>query len=321
MSETAFNDQVVLAGIEQRDSQAPMSPGAQLASLREERGWSIEDVATQLNLAPRQIVAIESDNYAALPGIASVRGFIRGYAKILKIDAAPLLTIVANESAKLNAPVPERRPLSTPFSETRLPSMGRQGLPSKKIIWVTCLVILLLAAFASQQMGWVPGLSDSVSSKIKDIASASSSISGSTTSASVTLPGVESTSMVLPMSPSGASNLEPVAAGVPAVAQPAAPSRLMASADAQPVPPVPPSASRNALVLTLRQDSWVEITRANRSSVVSRLMKAGSTETVEISEPVSLTIGNVAGVDATWRGEPLDIKAGTKTNVNRLSLK
>ena len=320
MSETAFNDPVILAGIEQRDPEAPMSPGAQLASLRQARGWSIEDVATQLNLAPRQIMAIESDNYTALPGIAIVRGFIRGYAKILKIDATPLLQIVASENLKLSEPISERRPLSTPFSETRLPSMGRQGLPSKKLFWIAFLLLLLLAAFASQQLGWVPGFSDSVSSKIKDIASASMSIEGATTNTTASLPVAESGNAAL-RSTAGVANSEPVLASVPVAAPQPVLTRPMASADAQPGPPAQASTSKNALVLTLRQDSWVEVTRANRTSLVSRLMKAGSTETVEISEPVSLTIGNVAGVDATWRGVPLDIKSGTKTNVNRLSLK
>ena len=64
------------------------SVGTRLSAEREALGWSVEQVASQLNLAPRQIQALEQDNYAALPGIASVRGFIRAYAKLLKIDPA-----------------------------------------------------------------------------------------------------------------------------------------------------------------------------------------------------------------------------------------
>ncbi len=56
---------------------------------RESKEWTIAYVASQLNLAPRQIHALETDNYAALPGLVSVRGFIRSYAKLLKIDAKP----------------------------------------------------------------------------------------------------------------------------------------------------------------------------------------------------------------------------------------
>src|ERR1700736_2109394 len=77
----------------QQQEDAQPAPGAQLAAQRQALNWSIEQVANQLNLAPRQIQAIEADNYAALPGMASVRGFIRAYAKLLKIDAAPLLLV------------------------------------------------------------------------------------------------------------------------------------------------------------------------------------------------------------------------------------
>ena len=70
--------------------QASTSPGAELARQREARGWTVAEVADQLNLAARQIAALEADNYAALPGMAIVRGFIRAYAKLLKIDATPL---------------------------------------------------------------------------------------------------------------------------------------------------------------------------------------------------------------------------------------
>ncbi|HJW56491.1 MAG TPA: DUF4115 domain-containing protein, partial [Burkholderiaceae bacterium] len=76
-----------------------------------------------------------------------------------------------------------------------------------------------------------------------------------------------------------------------------------------------------ALVLTAREESWVEVRRTdNKSSVLSRLMKAGDTETIEVAEPVLLVIGNASGVDATLRGEPLEVKAG-KSNVARLNLK
>jgi cytoskeleton protein RodZ len=51
------------------------------------------------------------------------------------------------------------------------------------------------------------------------------------------------------------------------------------------------------------------------------LVRAGTTETIEINEPVSVTVGNASGVDASWRGTPLDFKAAAKNNVARLNLK
>src|SRR3954451_3829508 len=97
MSDTAMNETADDQNRQQRDQSAPVLPGIQLRERRQALGWTVEHVANQLNLAPRQIEAIETDNYAALPGIASIRGFIRAYAKLLKVDASPLIAMIAGE--------------------------------------------------------------------------------------------------------------------------------------------------------------------------------------------------------------------------------
>jgi cytoskeleton protein RodZ len=76
------------------------------------------------------------------------------------------------------------------------------------------------------------------------------------------------------------------------------------------------------LHLTVRQDSWIEVRRSSDNhTMISRVVKAGSTETFDITEPVTLIVGNAAGVDATLRGQPLELGATTGNNVARLSLK
>jgi cytoskeleton protein RodZ len=72
---------------------------------REAMGWTVEQVADQLKLAVRQVVALEAGDYASLPGPAVVRGFVRAYAKVVKLDAAPL---VAHDPAR------HARPRATP---------------------------------------------------------------------------------------------------------------------------------------------------------------------------------------------------------------
>jgi cytoskeleton protein RodZ len=70
----------------------------------------------------------------------------------------------------------------------------------------------------------------------------------------------------------------------------------------------------------MRQDSWIEIRRANNSAMVSRVIKAGTTESFKLTGPVALTVGNANGVDATLRGAPLELRAKAKNNVARLKL-
>lgn len=52
----------------------PGIPGKTLQSQREAMGWSVEQVADQLKLAPRQVVALEAGDYASLPSPAVTRG-------------------------------------------------------------------------------------------------------------------------------------------------------------------------------------------------------------------------------------------------------
>src|SRR6185369_8083257 len=72
------------------EGQGP-TPGQALAARRAERRLSVADVAQRLKFAPRQIEALEADDYGRLPGATIVRGMIRGYARMLELDPAPLL--------------------------------------------------------------------------------------------------------------------------------------------------------------------------------------------------------------------------------------
>lgn len=66
-------------------------PGAQLASLREARGMSTEYVASKLNLRSHLIELLEADAYDKMPEIVFIKGYIRGYAKLLDVAYEPLL--------------------------------------------------------------------------------------------------------------------------------------------------------------------------------------------------------------------------------------
>ncbi len=79
-------------------------PGRLLRNLRESSNLAIADVAQALKFSPRQIEALERDDYASLPGMNFVRGFIRSYARWLKTDPVPLLQLLDDETA---APTPE----------------------------------------------------------------------------------------------------------------------------------------------------------------------------------------------------------------------
>jgi cytoskeleton protein RodZ len=297
---------------------------------REARAWSMEQVAKQLNLAPRQIQALESDNYAVLPGMASVRGFIRAYAKLLKIDAASLMDMMPVEaSTSVDALV--RHQLSTPFVDShRLPVMGDGRIFSKWFVAGMIAIVLTIAVFAGYQMGWIRSLLPDLLSTANEPKTVSMAGLSSATippvplhATSVTGPSTRAATVDSVGIPHETPNAEPSGDLETAVTANAIPS----AADVRTASAAAPVAGKNSLVLKMREDSWIEIRRtSDRASgsgrvLLARLAKAGSSETFEVTEPVLLIVGNAAGVDATLRGTPIKLSSQGRSNVAHLDLK
>lgn len=74
------------------ENEAALYPGAYLASLREEKGYTTEYVAGKLCLRVKVIELLEQDDYSNLPEPVFVKGYIRAYANLLEIDSMSLLS-------------------------------------------------------------------------------------------------------------------------------------------------------------------------------------------------------------------------------------
>jgi cytoskeleton protein RodZ len=275
------------------------TPGTQLAMRRQQFHWTVEQVAAQLNLAPRQIEAIEADNFAALPVMAVTRGFIRAYAKLLKLDPAPLMAQIGG-GPQATDPLPLRRTIpATSFQPNRLASSSRERKPGKIIFGIAVLALLAGAAYLAMQRGNLDSvLPQTVSAKL-----GSATKTEQQSAAPAEAPGrVVETDVTPPLNAAAAS----------------APSPVNPIAAGGAVPAASAAAASNPLVLTMREDSWVEIKRADNSTLVSRVIRSGSTESFDIAGPVTLTVGNARGVDASLRGEALNLKSTSKNNVARI---
>lgn len=81
------------------------SVGQQLRAARLDAKLSITDVAQALKFSPRQIELLEQDDHAALPGMTIVRGFVRSYSRLLKLDTDALLKMLDASSPLVMADV------------------------------------------------------------------------------------------------------------------------------------------------------------------------------------------------------------------------
>ncbi len=87
-------------------SGSPTSLGGMLREARERLGFSVADVAAQIKFAPRQIEALEADDFKHLPEAAFLRGFVRSYAKILHLDTQILLATLPQTKATVAELIP-----------------------------------------------------------------------------------------------------------------------------------------------------------------------------------------------------------------------
>lgn len=276
--------QAMTGAIELQPELPTALPGELLAARRHELRWTLEEVSQRLKLAPRQITALEANDFASLPGMASVRGFIRSYAKLLELDPVTLLAMLSNEANPAIDPIILRRPLPSrgfPGRRYAPPSVHRRG--SRRLSGLALLVMVFVGAlaFAAYRHG-LPTISVDVSG-VSTLLDSWKNLADSTTSESTDQP-------------------------------------VSASADAAVAEQKSIDPSR-LLELKLREDAWVEISALNGNKLVSRLMKAGTTERFDMSEPVVLVVGNANGVDASLRGQPLNLRAVARDNVSKLSLK
>lgn len=322
-------------------------PGKTLQSQREAMGWTVEQVADQLKLAPRQVVALEAGNYASLPSPAVTRGFVRAYAKLLKIDAAPLVSMIelnmppeAQAGATVNAAAVRREQRPATFSENRFPIGGRRSrLP---LGWIATVVVVAGAAVAAWQMDLIPSmqgdaatgdatvLENPAAGVVAPGATAPGSAPANGAQQGLLNPSVPLISVPAPGSENAAPATAPGAApstttapatppAAPPTAAVATPTVTTASA---PVTVVPPAAGANTLVLSVREDSWIEVRpSAGGRPLISRLVKAGSTESVEVTGPATLTVGAPGGVSATLRGANVPLPQQAGRTIARVALK
>jgi cytoskeleton protein RodZ len=309
-------------------------PGKTLAVQREAMGWTVEQVADQLKLAVRQVIALEEGDYANLPGPAVVRGFVRAYAKVVKLDAAPLVAQIALDTPAAGdaTSTTVRRDKPASFSQVRFPTNGKRA--SKLPLGLIAAAVLVVGgAAAAWYFGLIP---DALLGRAAPAAGASAPAAPD--SHTTVLPAPIQDKPVTGLPDAGAAKpaeeLKPVISNpvplisVPPVTQPGS-SAVGAGSPAGIAPagvaPAPAAAAApsgaNVLVLNVHEDSWVEVRPAKGRALFSGLVKGGKTETIILTEPVLLIVGKPTAVDATLRGAALALPAVPGGKVARVNIK
>lgn len=295
--------------------------GGALRAARENQGLAIQDIASRLRLSPKQIEAIEADNFAALPEPTIVRGFIRNYAKQLKINVEPLLDAY-------NVLVPSAIPhelIVKPSANMKMTSTDKPKIGS--YMWAGLAILLGLGTWLfyqnyiekpspvapSASMEGVEPLPEAALPAAERAAEALPLDSAAQVSTELTLPSA-TTSETLP----AAATNQPLTTdvGVNNVA-PVAP--VQAALPIEPtVAPVPNGMAK--LELSATQETWVNVVDANGREIYSRTIFAGSRESIDVKPPVNVTVGNAGATSLSMNGKSIDLAPHSRNNVAHIKL-
>lgn len=301
--------------------------GGALRIAREKQGLSLNDVASKLKISNKQIEAIEADNFAALPESTIVRGFIRNYAKLLKLEADPLLDAY-------NVLVPSKQPLAfmlKPSSTMKV--TGYKKPKTGRYIAFIVLFILALAAWLFYQHYIEkpsPTAPTANSEKLETLPQQALPAAERVEQPAEVAPASEvapTTEITLPPPASGdvsGANPSPATTSLNATETQTA-ETSSATKNAQLIldsttPVTVPAPGLTRLEIAASQETWVSVTDASGKQVYNKIIFAGSRQTVEAKPPLDLVFGNAAGASLVVNGKPVDLAPHTRVNVARLKL-
>jgi cytoskeleton protein RodZ len=283
-----------------------MSTGARLRDARVAAGLSIDAVAQQLKLAPRQVKALEDDDFALLPGRTFVRGFLRNYARLVRLDADEILASLPDAAATPSLDRPSLTPTTRVMGE--LPA-EMSGKPSSAR-WAIPLALAAIVA-----IGIVYEYGRPLAEHARSLTAGRPASSAATpTAPSASSPSAPSAPAVNASAPDAAPSAPQPAAGAAAPADTAATSPAANAVPAAPAGDLP-------LAFVFRGTSWIEVKDAKGTIVLSTIGYPGATHATGGTTPLEVVLGNAEAVTVTWRGAPFDVAPFVKQNVAKFSVK
>jgi cytoskeleton protein RodZ len=255
------------------------APGAALSAARTAQNLSLTDVARQLKLSVNQVAALEAGEFERLPGPVFVRGFVRNYARLLKLDPERIVDAIMPDLSEQE----EAKELPAASREIPFPS---ERTRARRWPGFALAVLVVLVGLAAYEFYWhEPG---------------DATVTRSAPTAAFPPAAEQSASTALPMTASGVASQSESAGTAPQAPE-------AASEGAQP-PLAASEAGDGELRFTFAKDSWVQVRERSGKTIFTRLNPAGSAQRVSGKPPLMLVIGNAHGVRVTYNERPVDLE-------------
>ncbi len=323
------------------------NPGETLRKGRENKNWSLADVAGQLNLTSQRLGQLEAGQFDQLPGHTFARGYVRAYAKLLGMDQS-LIVQEFDQYTGTNA------------TGSNVHGLGRIEEPmrlSQNLLRLVCFLLLLALAgggflwWQDQSAGRgaeasgislghveVDGADGTTEihplDEPEDQAVADAEGEAQNTPAEVSPElaaqpetavepsAVAPTASATAPAPTAAASAPAPTAAPAATVNPAAPVAPAASptAPSAPAAPVVAAAGEGVVAIDFNANCWISLTDGNGKVVVSGLKRAGEKLEVSGKAPLELRLGYARGAQVRYNGQVVDAAPFTNGETARIKL-
>lgn len=328
------------------ESNAEKTTGERLRVAREELGLSQQAVAERLCLKVSTVRDIEDDKAPAELASTFLRGYIRSYARLVRIPEEELLPMMEKQA-------PIRAAKVAPMQSF---SLGKRR--KKRDGWLMSVTWLVLFVVIGLTGAWwwqnhkaqqeeISTMADQSSAELSASNSNSQSVPLTTSDSSTADTSAQqpvqtpAASQPAPVTDS-ASNQTPAATAqqtttadssavvapsqapvdnAQATATPAAPAQNAALPTDQAAVTTAPAADPNALVMNFNADCWLEVTDATGKKLFSGMQRKDGNLNLAGQAPYKLKIGAPAAVQIQFQGKPVDLSRFIRTSqVARLTV-
>lgn len=292
--------------------------GIVLRKTREAAGLSQREVADKLHLLPKQIEALESDNYAYFSAAVFCKGYLRAYGKLLGIDSEPLLQSYVQQCPASQGEVIK----SSKFKAQPIKGHSTQYWSFFTLV-IVVFVLWLLSGNGVDGQSVVGSVADDVAEQASDISARNPAGSVALQEAvSPELKRHEPTANIISADNLGDLPL-PVTDSLPVENSTENPAQLAAIAVSvidentpQAVKPAQAADEKPQGLLSFHftDDCWVKITDSDGQLIFANLKRAEDTLEVSGRAPFRVLLGYAPGVSLDYNGQPVTIKINRENN-------
>ena len=280
-------------------------------------GVEIEPLAAVLKVSVRKLQALEAGKLNNPSEMTFTRALAASVCRQLRIEPGPVLNAWPGQSTDATAVPKTLSNDGTPNAATALPGSAQ---PTGSRSWLGVLVVLLIGVgvwMAYQQM-------QHASERRQARATAQPTVTEPERAETAAPAVVEvPAAPVTEIAPAAGGTVEAAPVTPPAVnaTQPEEPAKPGPIVNNQSAPLTPAAIGNYILVLHALEASWIEVTDVSGARVFTRLMSAGDHVAIdEGGRPLSVLIGNAAGVRVYSRSKALDLTDKARLNVARFDV-